>query len=74
VHIKRDGEARGIEWFLVIPDQEGEHRTDLFLPISSGLQAEDFVKDGTILASAPGNRIQIFEGIDKNKIFGFARV
>ena len=66
VLIKRDGEVRGIEWYLLESDQVGKHWVDMHLPITSSLQAVDFGEDGSIWASAPGNRIQIFEGKDKN--------
>ena len=66
VLIKKDDEVRGIEWYLLRSDQVGKHWVDLQLPITSGLQAVDFGEDGSIWASAPGNRIQIFEGKDKD--------
>ena len=64
--IKRDGEVRGVECYLLKSDLAGKHWVDIHLPITSSLQAVDFGEDGSIWASAPGNRIQVFSGNEKN--------
>jgi hypothetical protein len=66
VLLRKNGEPRGIKYYMLRSNQEGTNWTDLDLPITSALKAVDFGEDGSIWAVAPGNRIQIFKGEAKN--------
>jgi hypothetical protein len=63
---QKNGETTGIKFYVLRSNQEGMNWTDLQLPITSGLTAVDFGEEGSIWAAAPGNRIQIFNGVVKN--------